>query len=586
MRRWSIATRFFAWQLCLIGVLVAALGTALYLDSARQVEDATKQRMLSLAVSISLNPFVIDSIEADARANDSSTGSVSAALQPYAESLMDSGEADFVTIMRPDRTRFTHRETDMIGGKFTGTIDTALAGTAFTEVYSGSLGPSIRAVAPIRGADGSVIGLVSTGITVATTNIAVAARLPLVAGIAAMLLVGGALAALGIRRYLSRVTFGRGPEEIGQMYALYDAVLHSIGEGMLLVNSSGSIVLHNEQALRLLGVGSGGVGSGGAESGVSGSGCADAGIANALDVDSLPPELASLVASRREVDNEIVITTERILVVSQRAAIARRRGNKTSTLGTVVLLRDRTDVQRLSTELDTVRTMADALRSQTHEHANRLHTMITLFELGRGEDAVQFATDDLRQGQQLTDRVMESVDEPALSALLIGKITQANERGIDLALVSHAQIPAGLVSVYEMVTVLGNLIDNALDAAAEQADPENRWVEVELLRAGGDIVINVIDGGFGLRGASPDRIFQRGFSTKSPEGTARGIGLSLVHHTVHKLGGTVVAEDSLVPGKGARFTVTIPLPAVAAGSGSGAGSGSADDVIDGDVVHD
>ncbi len=117
-------------------------------------------------------------------------------------------------------------------------------------------------------------------------------------------------------------------------------------------------------------------------------------------------------------------------------------------------------------ELDSVRGFAESLRSQAHESANRLHTIITMVELGRYDDAIAFATEDLRLSQELIDRLMTAVHEPALAALLLGKVGVAAERGVDLTVTEDTALgPVAPLSARELVTLVGNLVDNAIDAA-------------------------------------------------------------------------------------------------------------------------
>ena len=152
--------------------------------------------------------------------------------------------------------------------------------------------------------------------------------------------------------------------------------------------------------------------------------------------------------------------------------------------GTVATIRDRTEIESLGSELETMRTLSDALRAQTHEHANRLHTMVSLLELGRTGEALDFATQDLELSQQLTDDMVSSVQEPVLSALIMGKAAEAHERGVELAVqASGAAVAAGL-AVQDLVTILGNLLDNAIDAAADAPAP--RRVELRWMRTAAD----------------------------------------------------------------------------------------------------
>ena len=141
-------------------------------------------------------------------------------------------------------------------------------------------------------------------------------------------------------------------------------------------------------------------------------------------------------------------------------------------------IRDRTELQGALGELSSLQLLTDSLRSQAHEAANKLHTVITMVEMGRADDAVKFATDELELSQRLVDRLSTDVGEPALVALLLGKTAQADERGIELSVTEDTHLPSNAddvpLSGQEMVTVLGNLIDNAMDAC----DRDDPWVEV------------------------------------------------------------------------------------------------------------
>jgi sensor histidine kinase regulating citrate/malate metabolism len=219
-------------------------------------------------------------------------------------------------------------------------------------------------------------------------------------------------------------------------------------------------------------------------------------------------------------------------------------------MGTVVTLRDHTELQTLTGELNTVRGFAEALRSQAHEAANRLHTVVSLVEIGKPEQAVEFATAELALAQELTDRVVGAVAEPVLAALLLGKAAEASERGVELTITPDTVIDDVSLGVAarDLVTILGNLIDNGIDAAVRgtgkpavvvtaRSDPE-------------ELLLRVADTGPGV--PEDADVFRRGWSTKAGEG--HGLGLALVGQAVRRYSGTVdVGRDG-----GAVFTVRLP----------------------------
>lgn len=546
--RWSIATRLFALLVVFV-VAVAVLATAWTLRSARDDADRSAARAcLALATSIADNPYVVSALATD---------DPSERLQPYAVALMSDTSTDFVTIMRPDRTRLTHPDPAEIGRPFVGTIAPALRGESFTETYAGTLGPSVRAVVPIE-SDGEVVALVSAGVTVDSITQSVGERLPLVfAAAGATVLLGGVVSWL-LSRYLRRVTWGRGPEELARMFAYYEGVLHSVREGLVLVDERGRLTLYNDQAAELLDLPPGGIAA-----------------PVPLDELQLPASLRELLASGRRASDEVHVTDDRVLVVNQEVTepsdgvapvtgAARLRPRRT--LGTVTTLRDHTELAHLSGEVETMRTLSDALRSQTHEFSNRLHTIVSLIELGRGDEALRFAADELDLGQRLADRVVASIDEPTLAALLLGKAAQARERSIDL----RVDVEPGLgpidVEPGDLVTIVGNLVDNAFDAVAPTLDPTAEpdpaaasmrppRVEVTVARVEGGVQLDVEDDGPGLDDV--ELAFRRGFSTKPAAVGGRGIGLALVRQAVGRVGGRLGVATGP---DGTTFSVLLPDP--------------------------
>lgn len=241
------------------------------------------------------------------------------------------------------------------------------------------------------------------------------------------------------------------------------------------------------------------------------------------------------------------------MLVVNRVRMLHRNGERSA----VVTLRDRTELQGALGELDSMRVLTESLRAAAHESANRLHTVIGLIEIGRSEEAVRFATTELELSQHLVDRLTAAVAEPALVALLLGKSAQAGERGVTLTVTEDSRLDDAdnaPLSGHEMVTVAGNLIDNALDAC-DRADP---WVEVTVREEDDGLMIRVADSGPGMDADEFARARTRGYSTKpvadgSPAG-GRGLGLALISQIVDRHGGTITAEVTY----GSVVTVVVP----------------------------
>jgi sensor histidine kinase regulating citrate/malate metabolism len=263
----------------------------------------------------------------------------------------------------------------------------------------------------------------------------------------------------------------------------------------------------------------------------------------AVERSDLPEFLRTYNPGARD---EVHVTDDRVLVVNRSPVEDGPRDSE------VVTIRDRTELQGALGELSSLKVLTDTLRSQAHEAANKLHTIVTMVEMGRSDEAVKFATNELELSQQLVDRLSSAVGEPALVALLLGKTAQADERGIELTVTEETHLPSNVddlsLSGQEMVTVLGNLIDNAMDAC----DREDPWVEVTVSLDDGTLSIQVADSGPGMDAATFEAAMERGYSTKG-ESDHHGLGLALVAQVVKRHNGTLSADVSY----GSVVTVTV-----------------------------
>ncbi|HET6259969.1 sensor histidine kinase [Pseudonocardia sp.] len=520
--RWSLAGQLFALQAAIIVIVLTGVGVATYFQFDETNRKATEEEMLGIAHTLAASPEVRDALDAP---------KPSAVLQPLAERVRMDTATDFVVVMTVDGTRFSHPNPAEIGRTFQGTIGPAARGNQhFTETYAGTLGPSVRAVVPVLDG-GNVVALVSVGRTVAAVSRELEQQMPLFLGAATVALLLAAAGSWLVSRWLRRSTHDLGPAELARMYEYYDAVLHAVREGLLLLDRSGRVQLVNDEAQRLLVL----------PPDVQG---------RRVDELGLPAELGAALATGEARDDEIHLTADRIVVVSQGAA---RWGGRH--LGTVVTLRDHTELRALVSELQTIRGFADSLNAQAHEAANQLHTVISLIELGRSDAALEFAATELAVSQQLTDTVLAGISVPELAALVVGKAAEAGERGVTLHVEEGTCVPAGIADPRDLVTIVGNLLDNAIDAARDA--PEPRWVRIAAVVTDDAVELRVADSGPGLAAADAERAFRRGWTTKPHDGLGRGLGLALVRQAAERHGGQV--ELGRVGAGGAEFAVRLPL---------------------------
>ncbi|MHC9044925.1 sensor histidine kinase [Microbacterium saperdae] len=401
----SAASRVFLVLLAAALVIGALVAVYLVVDAQRAIRAEAERVTSATAIALANSPVVISALDAGDPAD------ATRILEPYAMSVVDDADLDFITVMTSEGVRITHPDLAQIGQRYLGTIPAAPE--PLTEVFTGTLGPSVRTIEPVTGDDGELLGWVASGVTIESISETVIRRIPLSLGITAGLVVFGALGAWIARRITRRIAGDLPPGQVRDAVSSYESI----------------------------------------------------------------------------------------------------------------------------------RTLGDALRAQTHEHGNRMHTAVALLELGRSAEAIEILTETSRQSQSLVDQVTaRRHGDPAVGALLLGKASQAKERGIDWRVRIEPDTPRSPLTAVDSVSVLGNLVDNALDAAAEA---EDRWVSVSLSpSAEGGIILEVADSGAGVPTDLTERIFASGFSTKPAGADGRGVGLALVRAVVDDAGGTVELSGS------------------------------------------
>ncbi|MFD6275901.1 ATP-binding protein [Streptomyces sp. NPDC060209] len=522
-RRFGWPKRVFSqvllMQLAIItGVTVLVTGLFLAPLSA-QLDDQAMRRALAIAQSTAAQPQIAASLLTTEPRPDG-------AVQTAAERIRRSTGAEYVVIMDKQGVRWSHTDSSRIGDVVSTDPSTALAGRSVMEIDSGTLGRSARGKVPLLDESERVVGAVSVGIAYDSVRARLLAAIPGLLAYAGGALAVGALAAYLISRRLQRQTHDLAFSDISALLTEREAMLHSIREGVVALDRTGRIRLLNDEAQRLLGLGPGAAGK-------------------QLDEALGEGRTTDVLAGRVVGDDLVTVRGSRVLLANRMP---------TDDGGAVATLRDRTELEYLGRELDSTRGLIDALRAQDHEHANRLHTLLGLLELEMHEEAVEFITEVVGVHRATAEQVTEKVHDPLLASLLVGKATVAAERGVALRMAEETMLPDRLVDPRGLVTVLGNLVDNALDAAAGSTDAR---IEVGLRADGRTVVLRVCDSGPGVPAGDHESIFMEGWSTKElPAHGKRGLGLPLVRRLAERQGGSVSVSGS--PEGGAVFTVVLP----------------------------
>lgn len=506
-------------------LLFSGLVTGYFVARAlsHQIDRLVGDKVLAVGRMLASRPVMEEAFKSD---------DPSAILQPMAMQWMRESGVDLIVIFNMDTIRYAHPNQDLLGHHFTGGDEgRALQGEEYVSHAVGISGPSMRAFVPIYDERGIQVGVVVVGVWRPSLEREVQEVVTSLAWMSLLGLVVGGFGAALVAYNIKASIFGLEPPRIRAILEERVAILESIREGVVAVDSKSRVTLINAEAQRVIGVGPEVVGRP---------------VVEVLLNTRLPEIVAT---GRREFDQEQVlhgntILTNRVPIVVEGKVV-----------GAVATFRDMSEVRELAAELTGVKQLADALRAQAHEFVNRLHTVSGLVQLGRHEEAIQYISQATRTHEEMVGFVSSRIRDHPLAGLLLGKMSTAHERGISLNLDPDSRVPAGdcRLKPLDLVTVVGNLIENALDAVAAQPEGQ-RNVWVSLYCGEQEMLIEVEDTGVGIDEENRPRLFERGFTTKAG---SKGIGLALVMDEVNKVGGVVDVESEV--GVGTTFAIRLPL---------------------------
>jgi two-component system, CitB family, sensor kinase len=519
----SLASRILMAVLGII-VVTMAIGLGLYVSLARSTADANaRERASDIAAAVGDMSVVASALAA---------GDPQGTIRTVADKVVRDTGAAYVVVIGANGLRYSHPNPALIGQRIAEPV-VALDGHIHTGVDNGSLGRSANARAPIRDAAGKPIGEVSVGIL----ETEVAARLNQVVEYvilySLLALAFGVVASLILARAIKRATFGLEPAEIVALVQEREAMLHGIREGVIGFDPQGRMNVVNDEARRLLGL-------------------TGATIGEQLDELVSPGRLHEILSGAVTGTDAVAVTDENLLVVNRMPVTVAGLN-----AGWVVTIRDRTEMEALLRQLDSVESITTALRAQEHEFANRLHALSVLLELGEIDEATAYAGQLTAQATLVTDDVRARIGSPVVAALLLAKMTVAAERGVEVRLHPDSRMLSGSRDHTAVLTVLGNLVDNAVDAVASgPGERRPQQVVVQLVGTEHEVSLSVWDNGPGIPPDRLEQVFVDGYSTKAPRGGLhRGVGLALVHRLVARAGGSIVVTSQ----QGARFDVRLPL---------------------------
>lgn len=528
-RRWY--KRSFRLQvMLLVGLLLAVMllaqGTYLNFRLAETVTHQMGQRALAVAKTVAAMPEVVDAF---------STSEPSLIIQPIAERVRQQTGARYVVVGNAQTVRYSHPVPERIGQRMVGgdNEQALVGGESYVSEATGTLGTAMRGKTPVRDAQGTIIGVVSVGFMLERVDMDVARYTSLGWMLVTLMIVLGFGGAYWLSQHLKKVILGLEPYEIARLAMEKEAILQSIHEGILAVNREGQITLINQQARRFLGL-------------------PDEQVLLGQPIHDVVPNsrlLEVLKRGEQEFDQEMWLGDHP--VVANRVPII----HEGEVEGAVATFRSRREIVDLSQALTQASRDVDMLRAQAHEFSNKLYTISGLLQLERVDEALALIHHETERAQAQMSFLMHRVADAVLSGTLLGKLTRARELGVTLDIDEQSSLscPLTVTGQEVMMSVIGNLLDNACYAALHGPNAKVPKVRLFFTDLGEQLLIEVEDNGLGVAIEHAQTIFHEGFSTKT--GKHRGIGLALVSRLCRQHGGEVTLEEGDLGG--ACFTVVL-----------------------------
>lgn len=509
---------------CLV-VLLSLLITDILISQhvTKTIKEDQEEKAKIIARIVAKDDIVRQGLIVDEKASD---------IQSYTAEVLETADVLFIVVMDMNGIRKSHPNEENIGLPFEGGDEkTVLEGEESTSISKGTMVTSLRTFTPVYDEQGRQIGAVAVGISLDKVEDSVfGSHIKLLIG-SFFGLIAGLIGAILIAAYIKRTLYGLEPFAIAKILQERDTMLQSVREGIIAVDREARIVLVNKSALTIFK-------KAGLEEDPVGRKVSDYLPSSRLDkiLDSGTPEF----------DEELDINGVSCLVNRVPLKVDGQ------VVGAISTFRDKTEVDILAEQLTGVKSYAEALRAQSHEFMNKLQVILGMVRMKNYDQLTNFINDTVQNRHKEIGIVTTNIENPVLSGFILGKLSYAREAGVELSVNTQTSIPEPIQSstIHELITILGNLIDNGIEAVKHS---ECKKVSVTLSFRKQTLSIMVEDSGTGIKHMVLKNIFSKGYSTKGPN---RGYGLFLVKKSVDKLGGTLVVDT--FQNKGTIFQIDIP----------------------------
>lgn len=457
-------------------------------------------------------------------------------IGPYIENQLKSlDEIEYIIVVDNEGMRYSHPNVNMIGQKFVGGDESRVVkeGDVYISEAIGTLGRSLRAFVPIYNVEkNKEIGFVCVGMLTKSIEQSEHMAILYIILISIGSLAVGIVGAFILSNNIKNTLLGLEPEEITNLYNEKIGILDAIYEGLIAIDNNGNITLVNDSALNILHY----------ENQIDKNSIIGKNIDEIFPTTNLIKVLEEgkcKFEEEQKINNTVIMTNK--IPIKDRDKV----------IGAIATFRDKTEVTRLAEELTGVKKMAWSLRAQNHEFMNKLHTISGLIQLEEYDEALQFISNVAKNRNNISSILTKKIKDPSLSAILFSKYNKAEENRIKFNIDESSKISKlpKFMDSEDIVSIVGNLIENSLDAVDNDGSGE---VYIKIIQYSELIEIKISDNGPGIKDEYMDKIYEQGFTTKEGQ---RGHGMYIVKQIIDRANGKI----ELKVNKGVNWNIIIPM---------------------------
>lgn len=522
----KISLRTMTFLLVLITVFFSLFCSIILIRNyvVERETNIVRQKITETARIVADDPRVIKAI---AKAD------FSGVVQEYTINIMNQTNVDFVVVMNKELIRFSHPIESIIKERFSNIEDASLAlsGEEYFSNQKGVLGEGIRFFTPIYDEQNLIVGVVCVGYTQQTVSQQLKeVQQRLILGWSIGLFIG-LIGSLILAQKIKGELLGLEPLEIAAQVQEREIINDAVKEGVIAIRSDKTVLLTNKNMIQIL----------------EESNLRDVAVTGELVNEYIYDLLFRQVLE----DNALVVNEQYTMNQLQLIVSVMPIYIKNNLYGAVATLQNRTEIEKLISELTHIEQYVDSLRSQRHNFMNQLHVITGLIELDKFEDVTKYIEILNRDYYEQIGFLSDKIKTSAMVGFFLGKFSEAKEQGVTLSMDSDSYFPNVEITqfVHNLLISIGVLLDNAYESV-QQSDSKTVSFYIHYNRSEKVITIRVTDSGAGMTKAVQKKVFERGFSTK---GTKRGYGLDTLQSIVNDYNGIIEFYSTL--GKGTTFNI-------------------------------